>query len=114
MAALRAQSLTNFPRRGLAEKSCFFMVANTERESFSRTGAFSVVETQAVPAAELTSLSKKTREDNLGILSRKKRVTLSNHGITAQLWEREEAELFYPSTVHQSPAVGFGWSRRGC
>lgn len=63
MAALRAQSLTNLPRTGLAEKCYFFVLENTERESFGNAGALSVVEAQAIPAAELTDHSKKIRVD---------------------------------------------------
>lgn len=73
LVALRAQSLTNVPRRGLAEESCFFVVENTVRESFGSAGAFSVVETQAIPAAELTNHSKKVRVDESRSIIHKER-----------------------------------------
>lgn len=107
LAALRAQSLTKLSRTGLAEKPYFVVVESIERESFGRTGAFSVVETQAIPAAELTNYSKKVRVDKpRNIIQKEKRDSF-------QLWHhctagREEAELFHPSTGHQSPLGGLG------
>lgn len=73
LAALRAQSLTNLPRTGLAEKSYFFVVEIMGKESFGSTGASSVVETAAIPAAELTNHSKKVREDKPRSIIQKER-----------------------------------------
>ena len=71
-----------------------------------------MVEMQAIPAAERAKPSKKARVDeSRNIIQGKKKKkyvfpTMAAH-CTAQ---RKEAELLYPSTVCQSPAVVFGWS----
>lgn len=46
---------------------------NTERESVGSAGAFSVVEAQAISAAELTNHSKKVRVDGSRRIIQKER-----------------------------------------
>lgn len=102
-----AQTWTNLSRTGLVEKSDFFVRKIKERESFFSTGAFSMVEMQVIPLAEWAKPDKKARVDlSRNIIQKKIFPTMSAHCAA----QRKEAELFYPSTTHHSPAVVFGWS----
>lgn len=72
LAALRAQSLTNLPRTGLAEKSYSFVVEITARESFGSTGASLWWRHKQFLLQSWQIMARESGWINLGVLSRKK------------------------------------------